>query len=125
MQVFLSDFVISIVPTLVISRVLLWITKGWTNSFVRLVMVHAASLVLCVVRPWSTSVVPDRSVPFDTSKKKVWGVKPGGLLPQNCESAPVPAATRRDLLALLRPFKPARSTALIWTIRPFRRHSAG
>jgi hypothetical protein len=48
MQAFVSDFIISIVPTLVVSRVLLWITKGWTNSFVRLVVVHAASLVLCV-----------------------------------------------------------------------------
>jgi len=48
MQTFLSNFVISIVLTLVISRLLLWITKGWTNSLGRLVVVHAASLALCV-----------------------------------------------------------------------------
>jgi hypothetical protein len=48
MQAFLSDFVISLASTLVVSRVQLWITKGWTNSIVRLVVVHAASLVLCV-----------------------------------------------------------------------------
>jgi hypothetical protein len=49
MLAFLSDLVISIVVTLVISRLLLWITKGWTDSLVRLVVAHAASLVLCVV----------------------------------------------------------------------------
>src|SRR5262245_27780802 len=48
MQAFLGDFVISIVLTLVISRLLLRLTKGWTNSLVRLVVAHAVSLVLCV-----------------------------------------------------------------------------
>ena len=49
MQAFLSDLAISLVSTLVISRVLLWITRGWTNSLARLITAHAASLVLCVV----------------------------------------------------------------------------
>jgi hypothetical protein len=48
MQGFLSDFIISIVPTFVVSRVLLWITSRWFNSLVRLVAVHAASLTVCV-----------------------------------------------------------------------------
>ena len=49
MQTFLSDLVISIVSTLVVSRLLLWITREWTNSLLHLVATHAASLVLCVV----------------------------------------------------------------------------
>jgi hypothetical protein len=48
MQAFMSGFIISIVPTFVVSRVLLWITTQWFNSFVRLVAVHVASLAVCV-----------------------------------------------------------------------------
>src|SRR5262249_32550328 len=49
MQAFVSDLAISIVSTLVISRVLLRITRGWTNGLARLVTAHALSLVFCVV----------------------------------------------------------------------------
>jgi len=49
MQAFLSDFLISIVPTFMVSRVLLWFTKGLTHGFERLVVVNAASLGLCVL----------------------------------------------------------------------------
>jgi hypothetical protein len=45
MQAFVSDFIISILPTFVVSRVLLWITTQWSNSLVRLAAVHATSLV--------------------------------------------------------------------------------
>jgi len=48
MQAFVSDFIVSIVPTFVVSRVLLWITAQWFISLVRLVAVHATSLAVCV-----------------------------------------------------------------------------
>jgi hypothetical protein len=48
MQAFVSDFIISIVSTFVVSRVLLWITTQWFISLVRLVAVHAMSLAVCV-----------------------------------------------------------------------------
>jgi hypothetical protein len=44
MQAFVSNFIVSIVPTFVVSRVLLWITTQWFNSLVRLVAVHGGSL---------------------------------------------------------------------------------
>jgi hypothetical protein len=49
MQSFLIDFIISIVPTFVVSRALLWFTKIWSDTLKRLVTVHVVSLVLCVV----------------------------------------------------------------------------
>jgi hypothetical protein len=48
MQAFISDFIISIVPTFVVSRVLLWITTQWSNGLVRLAAVHGTSLAVCV-----------------------------------------------------------------------------
>jgi hypothetical protein len=48
MQAFVSDFIISIVSTFVVSRVLLWITSQWPNSLGRLAAVHATSLAVCV-----------------------------------------------------------------------------
>ena len=48
MQAFVSDFIISIVPTLVVSRILLLITNRWPDRLRRLVVVHVASLALCV-----------------------------------------------------------------------------
>ena len=48
MQAFVSDFIISILPTFVVSRVLLWITAQWSNSLMRLAAVHATSLAVCV-----------------------------------------------------------------------------
>jgi hypothetical protein len=45
---FLTDFVISVTPTFLVSRLLLWITGRWSNSLVRLIAVHVVSLVLCV-----------------------------------------------------------------------------
>jgi hypothetical protein len=49
MQPFLSDFVLSIIPTFAVSRALLWLTTGLTDSLERLITVHSVSLVLCVV----------------------------------------------------------------------------
>ena len=49
MTAFLTDFLISIVPTFLVSRLLLWITKRWSDSAVRLIVVHCVALGLCVV----------------------------------------------------------------------------
>jgi hypothetical protein len=46
---FLADFLISIIPTFIVSRLFLWFTKRWTNSLVRLIALHIASLGLCVL----------------------------------------------------------------------------
>jgi hypothetical protein len=48
MSAFVADFLVSILPTFVVSRLLLWITKGWSDSPIRLVAVHCASLGLCM-----------------------------------------------------------------------------
>jgi hypothetical protein len=48
MAAFLSDLVISAIPTFAVSRVLLWISKLWPNNTTRLVTVHAVSLGLCI-----------------------------------------------------------------------------
>ena len=48
MTAFLTDFLISIVPTFVVSRLLVWITKRWSHSLVRLAVVHCGALALCV-----------------------------------------------------------------------------
>jgi hypothetical protein len=45
---FLTDFVVSVAPTFLVSRLLLWITSRWSDSLVRLIAVHVVSLVLCV-----------------------------------------------------------------------------
>jgi hypothetical protein len=47
MTALLADFVITLLPTFVVSRLLLWLTKTWSGSVVRLIVVHLASLVLC------------------------------------------------------------------------------
>jgi hypothetical protein len=49
MTAFLTDFVMSIVPTFLVSRLLLWITKRWSDSAVKLIVVHCAALGLCVL----------------------------------------------------------------------------
>jgi hypothetical protein len=48
MVAFLADFVISILPTFLVSRLFLRLTRGWSDRLVRLVVIHAASLALCV-----------------------------------------------------------------------------
>jgi hypothetical protein len=49
MTAFLTDFLISIVPTFVVSWLLVWTTKRWSDSLVRLVVVHCAALAQCVL----------------------------------------------------------------------------
>jgi len=50
MTALLADFVITLLPTLVLSRLLLWLTKIWSASMVRLLLVvHFASLALCLL----------------------------------------------------------------------------
>jgi hypothetical protein len=49
MLAFLSDFLASVVPTFLASRLLLWTTTPWADSLVRLVVVHTVSLGLCVL----------------------------------------------------------------------------
>jgi hypothetical protein len=48
MAAFISDLVISIVPTFVVSRVLLLAGRRWYSSALRLLVVHALSLGLCI-----------------------------------------------------------------------------
>jgi hypothetical protein len=45
---FLADLVLSILATFAVSRLLLWMTRRWSQSFVRLIAVHCAALILCV-----------------------------------------------------------------------------
>jgi hypothetical protein len=45
---FLTDFLVSIIPTFIVSRLFLWATQ-WSNSVPRLVVVHVASLCVCVL----------------------------------------------------------------------------
>jgi hypothetical protein len=45
---FLTDFVTSLTPTFLVSRLLLWITRRCSDSLVGLVAVHVVSVVLCV-----------------------------------------------------------------------------
>ena len=47
MTALLADFVITLLPTFVLSRLLLWATRFWSGSVVRLIVVHLASLALC------------------------------------------------------------------------------
>jgi hypothetical protein len=49
MIAFLTDFLISIVPTFLVSRLLLWVTKRWSDSALRLIAVHCVALGLCVL----------------------------------------------------------------------------
>jgi len=50
MTALLADFVITLLPTLVLSRLLLWLTKIWSASMVRLLLVvHFASRALCLL----------------------------------------------------------------------------
>jgi hypothetical protein len=44
---FVADFLVSIVPTYVVSRLLLWCSNRWLDALPRLVSVHALSLALC------------------------------------------------------------------------------
>ena len=44
----LADVLISLLPTFVLSRLLLWLMMRWSGSVVRLVIVHAVSLMLCI-----------------------------------------------------------------------------
>ena len=49
MIVSVADVVLSLLPTFVSSRVLLWLTRAWSESVVRLLAVHLASLGLCLL----------------------------------------------------------------------------
>jgi hypothetical protein len=44
---FVADFLVSIVPTYIVSRLLPWCSKQWTDALLRLVLDHALSLALC------------------------------------------------------------------------------
>ena len=45
----LVDIVIALLPTFIVSRLLLWPTRRWSDSTVRLIAVHTLSFALCVV----------------------------------------------------------------------------
>jgi hypothetical protein len=49
MIAFAADVVLSLLPTFVCSRALLWLTRAWSESVMRLLAVHLTSLGLCVL----------------------------------------------------------------------------
>jgi len=91
MTALLADFVITLLPTLVLSRLLLWLTKIWSASMVRLLLVvHFASLALCLlaVRWVAAGSVPDGWTGVSAHCSRATGVAAG-----RCASPGSAAAT--------------------------------
>jgi hypothetical protein len=63
---FIADFLMSIVPTYIVSRLLLWCSKRWTSALPPLVLVHALSLALCT-GVGAIVMQGNRLEPFETS----------------------------------------------------------
>jgi hypothetical protein len=56
MFAFLPDVVLSLLPTFVCGRGLLWLTRAWSESVGRLFAVHLASFGLCLLAVGSLTV---------------------------------------------------------------------
>ena len=62
----IADFLVSIVPTYIVSRLLLWISNRWLNALPPLVLVHLLSLALCAT-VGTIVMAGDRLQPLEAS----------------------------------------------------------